>query len=595
MPRALGVLVGLLLVLASALGPAGVAAKPLPVLITVTTTSDDVSPADHGCSLRAAILASNGNTAGYCGTGTLGGDAIAFSLGSGVPVINVGSELPNITNGVSIDGHTGGATRIEIHGYGAGHGLYIEAAASYTVVRSLVVDNFHTGIASYADYVTVAGNILGPNTAFGLGATGSTTIGGTNGITVGGSCTGDCNVISGNGTTGLYLGGGGTVVGNYIGTTRDGATANPNGVGITASGGWTIGDGTPAARNIVSGNAGAGMTLYSCSSCVIAGNFIGTDVTGKVALANGGSGIASSSDSMMTLTGNLISGNTGDGVRLAGSSQPTIQGNRIGTKNGGGSLGNGGSGIFLTGDGGGVTNALIGSPTDSSAANTIANNGGAGVRIGGTSYGNEMRRNSIHDNAGAGISLDGPYAPNHGIQRPYINGIGPVHGVVACTGCAVDVYSDTTDEGRIFEGTTTADSSGNWSFPGSVAGPYVTATATNSAGDTSAFAAPVSSNLPKPDGRIRKGSGSFIGNNIYNETGLNQTKTGSTSPGSTIKFGILDSERRDRGRQVHGRGERRWQYVRIHREVLPRDDRDHRCRCGRHLCRLRPWARVRRS
>ena len=31
----------------------------------------------------------------------------------------------------------------------------------------------------------------------------------------------------------------------------------------------------------------------------------------------------------------------------------------------------------------------------------------------------------------------------------------------------------------------------------------------------------------KPDGRIRKGSGSFIGNNVYNTTGINQTKSGS--------------------------------------------------------------------
>jgi hypothetical protein len=42
----------------------------------------------------------------------------------------------------------------------------------------------------------------------------------------------------------------------------------------------------------------------------------------------------------------------------------------------------------------------------------------------------------------------------------------------------------------------------------------------------------------KPDGRIRKGSGSFIGNNVYNTTGLNQTKSGSAARGATITFGI---------------------------------------------------------
>ncbi|MEP7379436.1 MAG: fibronectin type III domain-containing protein [Chloroflexota bacterium] len=42
----------------------------------------------------------------------------------------------------------------------------------------------------------------------------------------------------------------------------------------------------------------------------------------------------------------------------------------------------------------------------------------------------------------------------------------------------------------------------------------------------------------KPDGRIRLGTGTFIGNNIYNTTGLNQAKTGAKLRGATIKFGI---------------------------------------------------------
>ena len=42
----------------------------------------------------------------------------------------------------------------------------------------------------------------------------------------------------------------------------------------------------------------------------------------------------------------------------------------------------------------------------------------------------------------------------------------------------------------------------------------------------------------KPDGRIRKGTGAFVGNNIYNATGINQTRTGATTPGHVITFGI---------------------------------------------------------
>jgi alpha-tubulin suppressor-like RCC1 family protein len=42
----------------------------------------------------------------------------------------------------------------------------------------------------------------------------------------------------------------------------------------------------------------------------------------------------------------------------------------------------------------------------------------------------------------------------------------------------------------------------------------------------------------KPDGRIRLGTGAYVGNNIYNATGVNQSRTGSAARGGTITFGI---------------------------------------------------------
>lgn len=42
----------------------------------------------------------------------------------------------------------------------------------------------------------------------------------------------------------------------------------------------------------------------------------------------------------------------------------------------------------------------------------------------------------------------------------------------------------------------------------------------------------------KPDGRIKKGSGALAGNNIYNTTGTNQTKTGTAAVGATVTFTI---------------------------------------------------------
>ncbi|HUR16103.1 MAG TPA: hypothetical protein VMZ33_02350 [Candidatus Limnocylindrales bacterium] len=42
----------------------------------------------------------------------------------------------------------------------------------------------------------------------------------------------------------------------------------------------------------------------------------------------------------------------------------------------------------------------------------------------------------------------------------------------------------------------------------------------------------------RPDGRIRLRNGAFVGNNVYNGTGVNQTRTGSAAPGQVIMFGI---------------------------------------------------------
>jgi hypothetical protein len=45
--------------------------------------------------------------------------------------------------------------------------------------------------------------------------------------------------------------------------------------------------------------------------------------------------------------------------------------------------------------------------------------------------------------------------------------------------------------------------------------------------------------VAKPDGRVRLGtSGAFIGNDVYNTTGANQTATGSAKPGKTVTFNL---------------------------------------------------------
>ena len=89
---------------------------------------------------------------------------------------------------------------------------------------------------------------------------------------------------------------------------------------------------------------------------LIEGNYIGVDITGRVAFGNGGDGIAMIDSGGNTVggtaagAGNVISANGGDGIRadseIAG--QNLIEGNFIGTNaTGTKPLGNGGDGILL--------------------------------------------------------------------------------------------------------------------------------------------------------------------------------------------------------------------------------------------------------
>jgi titin len=112
--------------------------------------------------------------------------------------------------------------------------------------------------------------------------------------TIGDAAAGVSNVISGNTGDGVEISGSGTtgnlVAGNFIGTDVTGTAAvgnGWNGVLIDASAsGNTIGGTTAAARNIVSANVDSGVTITGANDNVVEGDYIGTDVTGTAALAN---------------------------------------------------------------------------------------------------------------------------------------------------------------------------------------------------------------------------------------------------------------------------------------------------------------------
>ena len=294
------------------------------------------------CTLREAIYAANAHP---------GRDIIKFNLPSDQTTITlqftglVGDpdaivDLPDITDSIIVDGTTQpgfiGSPIVEIRPPPGDHlgenGLKIHADNS--VVRGLVIGGFYfSGIQLNGKYI---------ETVYDLGQQGFKKV------------------------TEFTPSVDNVVEGNYIGLARDGITPNKNGIGIDieTSKNNKIGGPTQNERNIISGNVFGIRILdgidsveyfvdanrevtHFCSSdeCAssdngIHGNYIGTDVSGTVGIANSRAGVAILGSARNIIGGdsinyrNVISGN-GDGVWLSGdrgviSHDNVIQGNYIG-------------------------------------------------------------------------------------------------------------------------------------------------------------------------------------------------------------------------------------------------------------------------
>ena len=160
-----------------------------------------------------------------------------------------------------------------------------------------------------------------------LSGTGSsTTIGGTTGTTPGGACAGACNVISGN-VHGIFISTptiiGDLVQGNYIGTDVTGLVAMGNALyGINlldGTSGNMIGGMTASARNVISSNF-FGVNIEGASTNnIVQGNYIGVNAAGTGALGNIDAGVRISGSSNNTIGVNAAG--TGAGNVLSGSTQ----------------------------------------------------------------------------------------------------------------------------------------------------------------------------------------------------------------------------------------------------------------------------------
>ncbi len=528
-----------------------------------TTTSNLALRANHGgdgaISLREAILAANA-------TRNVNGDEdeIQFAIsGSGTQVISVASAL-SVTDGVSIDGTTQSGwvqnsfMPIVLDGNnGAYSGLTLSSTADGSLIRGLVIRDFGSDgirVDSGSSSSTIAGNWLGAFDSSGtnLGSTegnagnGIYVLGNTN--RVGGTTAADRNVISGNLSHGIRIGGASAsdndIEGNYIGAAILGNSAMGNNLaGIQIDSGAinnTVGGSTTASRNIIVSNGLDGVLITGSTSHdnIIQNNFIGLGADGFTVLGNTGDGININGGSDRTIIGgvglgNVIVGNLGNAIEIDGTSSGTvILGNYIGINLAGTVIhGSGLSGILIEN---GASSTTVGGTTTGQGnvitdSGTLATSNNAGVQVLGSTTGISIIGNSIYDNRGIGIDLgtsgvtvndsgDSDTGANNLQNFPVITTTtvnaagttvtvsGTINSTASVTGMLLHFYATPSTgnvnsrQGRRYLGSTTVntDASGNATFTnvnltgfsGTVAaGELITATATTpgASGNTSEF------------------------------------------------------------------------------------------------------------
>ena len=172
------------------------------------------------------------------------------------------------------------------------------------------------------------------------------------------------------------------------GTTQSPGSSTPqivlNGINQTTGNGFSVAAASTTIRGIVINNfQGTGIDL-NASSCIIEGNFIGTNAAGTSSAGNFDPGITVSQGSN-TVGGttaaarNIISGNFGNGILIvnAFATSNQVRGNYIGTTVSGASqLGNGSEAISIVSANG---NTIGGTATG--AGNVISASSGLGIRL----------------------------------------------------------------------------------------------------------------------------------------------------------------------------------------------------------------------
>ncbi len=400
------------------------------------------------------------------------------------------------------------ASGLEIRG-----GQYNIVGGRSETDRNVMSGNRNNGvfICNQSSHNHIIGNFIGVN------ASGTDTLGNSHGIRIASeshhNTIGPDNILSGNQGDAIVIqqdSDHNRILGNHIGTNPEGTESWGNlGNGIFLTGESSsnqIGGSTPEDRNLISGNGQVAIAIYSSGvdSNIVQGNYIGTDITGSVALPNRDNGITLRRGVKYNLIGgsapgegNLISGNerTGIFLFLDDNSHNRIEGNFIGTTaDGDGALGNGICGIKIKHP---ATQNSIGPD------NRIAFNGEQGIYIYSDAIQNTITENAIFMNGGPGIEL--ATGGNTELDAPVLTQFSPLTGT-APANAVVEIFSGPDDEGKIYEATVTADATGHFSWEGTPTGERVTATATDAAGNTSEFSNTIMTGV---DGDNPSGPGTF--------------------------------------------------------------------------------------
>ncbi|MBX3065174.1 MAG: right-handed parallel beta-helix repeat-containing protein [Anaerolineae bacterium] len=297
----------------------GVTSKPSEGLVLVNTDENVIggtTPGNYNYFTGNSCI----TLSGQFGANTTFNDVIGNRINNctthGVTVVGPGAQINDIGGGNAGEGNV--ITN-------SGTGVYFSQGANTNGVKGNFIGTDETGTLA-------RGNTNGIEVTDGVAS-----------INIGGTTAGERNIISGNTENGVYLHSGSVynivVAGNYIGTDATGTLDlgnGQNGVANLSGIGLKVGGTTDAERNVISGNGSYGIYQTGVfSTALIQNNYIGTTVSGTGALGNDSGGIYSEDASGSTIdTGNLIAFNGGVGISIAAGNKNRISSNSIYANNG---------------------------------------------------------------------------------------------------------------------------------------------------------------------------------------------------------------------------------------------------------------------